>query len=419
MTNGAMPASSPRDLHFIVAATYFRPDHAGIALYSTDFADYLVGRGFRTTAVTTFPFYPSWSKRPEDRDRWFSDEKQNGMRVLRGYSYVPAKVTTAGRLLHEFTFAMFALINLVRAGRSEAIVVFAPPFLLGLSAWLWARATGARFVINIQDLPVDAAASLKMIRAGLLLRTAARLEAWIYRRADAVVTISGNMIERVRLKGVERISLVPNWIDVRAATQPVVAGSFRASHAIPTGNRLVVYAGNLGVKQGLEQFIRLAARYQQSDKVTFVIAGDGAEKNNLRSLASSVGAECLRFLPFQAHDAYRELLEDADVVYVGQRSGAGDNFFPSKLLGIMAQGKALLVAADSSSELAREVNRIGSGLVADYDDLDGIHAALDSLLTDPELVASLGAAGVKGVAGYDRSRVLDEWMSRILTGLRA
>ena len=81
-------------MKILVSAMTFAPDHSGIALYSTDFATYAAEQGHEVTVVTGFSWYPKWTKRPEDRRKLFRTDAYKGIKVLRGYLYVPKKVTT-------------------------------------------------------------------------------------------------------------------------------------------------------------------------------------------------------------------------------------------------------------------------------------------------------------------------------------
>ena len=407
-------------MNITVASINYLPDHAGIAIYSSDFPKYLSECGDSVTMVTGYPYYPQWEKRAEDRGRLLSQESCDGVQVLRGYLYVPKRPSALHRMLHEATFCLFALVNFIRAPRADAVVVFTPPFLLGLMALIATRIRGSLLVVNIQDLPLDAALALGMIRKSPFSRFMLALEEWIYRRADLVVTISQSMIRNVREKGIPeaRLMLVPNWIDVEANAVSADEGHFIGSHGGPDGRLTVAYAGNLGVKQGVDVLLRLAKRMEAAGSVRFFIIGDGADRARLQGIATELNLGNVVFLPFLEPSRYREMLADVDVVFVAQRSGAGNNFFPSKLLGLMAQQKPLLIAADPDSELAQVVTRGGFGLVSDYEDLASLESNLRRMAADPVLRASMGRNGLASVRSYDRAHVLNAWRDRILSLVR-
>lgn len=402
---------------FLVSSINFAPDHAGIGVYSTDWPVFLAEQGHDVTMVTGFPYYPQWTKRPEDARRLFARETYRGVRTLRGYLYVPRSVSALRRLWHELTFCLFAGLNVLRAGRPDAIVVFTPPFFLGmvgvLAKWLWRRP----LVINIQDLPLDAAFALDMVKRGVLTRALYALEGWMYRRADLVATISPTMLAAVEARGVrpDRLALVPNWIDVAAAAPRPGVGGFLTALPEASGRFTIAYAGNLGIKQGIDRLLHLAKALDTDADLHIFVIGDGADRERLHAINRELGCTNVTFLPFLDAADYQSMLADADVMFLAQRSGAGDNFFPSKLLGITAAGKPLLVAADEDSELARIVRETGCGLVSGYDDLEGLITHVRAMQASPALLAELGSRGAEQVRQFDRAAVLGQWLERINT----
>lgn len=371
--------------------------------------------------VTGFPYYPLWKKRKEDQRKLFQRESFKNIDVLRGYLYVPGgKLSAIRRLIHELSFCFFAAINFVRIGRPDAIVIFTPPFFLGLVAiffkWIWR----VPLVINVQDLPLDAAVALGMLKPGYLTGLLQRLENWIYRQADLVCSISPTMNENIRKKGVhsDKLKLVPNWIDVRMAEVAAQKGGFIKQHSDLADKFLVAYAGNIGMKQGIDVLLRVAKRIEATPDVHFLIIGEGSDKQHLMEIAKDLKLTNVTFLPFMNHVQYQTMLSDVDVVFVAQRSGAGNNFFPSKLLGLMARSKALLVAADADSELASVIRSSDCGLVCSYDDIDEIAKNVEKMKALGSKITEVGERGRQAATAFDRDNILCDWRSSILDLLR-
>lgn len=398
-----------------VSSINFAPDHAGIGVYSTDLPVFLSEHGDQVTMVTGFPYYPLWKKRKEDHGRLFATETYQGIRVLRGYLYIPQKVSALRRMLQEASFCLFAAVNFLRAGKPDVIVIFTPPFFLGFVAVVASKIWRCPLVINIQDLPLDAALALGMIRKSAFSSFMLTLENWIYRRAALVVTISDTMLKTVLTKGVrpEKTALVPNWIDVQKHSAKAAPGKFLSRQPEMRGRFSVAYAGNLGIKQGVELLLKLAEDVKADPRFWFFVIGDGADRPRLEGIASKMGLTNVTFLPFMSQEDYYAMLADVDLIFVAQRSGAGNNFFPSKLLGLMAQRKPLLVAADPDSELAITISQAGFGLVTDYGDVAALRRSLEVFASDKDRLAAFGDKGAQAVARFDRSAVLKSWRDRI------
>lgn len=400
----------------LVSSINYAPDHAGIAIYSTDFSVYLAEQGDQVCVVTGFPYYPQWKKRQEDMGRCFQRETYRGTEVFRGYLYVPSQVNTLKRLWHELTFCLFAFINFLRAGRPDVIILFTPPFFLGvvgvLAKWFWR----CPLVINIQDLPLDAALALGMLKSGIPARIMRDLESWIYRRANLVATISPAMLENVRARGVPDscLLLVPNWIDVESMGRVGAKGQFLSQHPQAQDKFMIAYAGNLGTKQGVDILLFLACELKTNESVHIFVIGDGVDKSRLLSLAQEMEIKNVTFLPFMPSDEYQLMLADVDIIFVAQRNNAGNNFFPSKLLGLMAQGKPLLVSADMNSELACVITEAGCGLVSPYEDISKLIINLNYLLKSRNILSEMGNKGRQAVTTFSRKKVLRAWRDRIV-----
>ncbi len=368
--------------------------------------------------VTGFSYYPSWRKLPQDHGKLFHREIYKGVQVLRGYFYVPKKVSTPKRILHELSFCLFAALNFVRAGRQDCIIIISPPLLLGLVGVAFKWLFRSRLVFHIQDLQPDAALSLGMVKHGLMIRFLSRIEKFIYTHSDHVATITEAMRSRLLDKGVpsEKLGLYYNWIDVARASKSRPAGGFRSRHPEIMGNWIVAYAGNIGVKQGADVLVKLAEAMRTIDAIHFVIAGDGADKERLKTIAARHKLSNLTFLPFLSQADYFDLLRDIQVSFIAQRRGAGNVFFPSKLLGIMAMSKPVLISADRESELSSFVRRHNCGLTADAEDIPQLAASIESLYADPVLLNKLGANARHAVEQFDRDVILERFFQRIQSG---
>ena len=399
-------------MKILVASINFFPDHSGIALYSTDLPVYFAEQGHEVSMVTGFSYYPKWEKRPEDRGRLFQSELYKGIKVLRGYLYVPKRVTTLGRIMHELSFVCFALINFFKAGRQDCIVILSPPLLLGLVGvmfkWLW----GAQLVFHIQDLQPDAALSLGMVKPGLLVRTLQHIELFIYRHSSWVATITRGMRERLLAKGVpsEKLGLYYNWINVEEASFRRSPGRFLAKYPAMKGKFLVAYAGNVGIKQGVDVLVEAAELLQYDPRFHMLIIGEGADRQRLMGIAEAKRLHNLTFLPFLSSSEYVDMLCDIQVSFVAQKEKAGNVFFPSKLLGIMAMSKPLLISAGLESELATTVSNGNFGLVVAAGDAKGVAEGIQRLESDSELCGRLGRQGRKAVEFWDRKIVLGDFL---------
>ena len=199
------------------------------------------------------------------------------------------------------------------------------------------------------------------------------------------------MLERLASKGVpeERCCLFPNWVDTSIIHPLPDASPWRAELDIPASATVVLYAGNMGEKQGLEALIEGASLLSADKDTLLVLCGDGVARERLVGLAAD--NERIRFLPLQPFERLNDLLNAADIHVLPQREGAADLVMPSKLSGMFASGRSVITTTRPETQLGQTVE--GRGLVVPPEDPQALAQAIEQLAADPELRTRLGQAG--------------------------
>src|SRR5260221_9611363 len=355
-------------MRIIVWGINYAPELTGIAPYNKALCDFL--NTFRESSgdqvvemVTAFPYYPSWKKQPEDAGKLYRTDLVDGVRVHRCWHYVPSRLNSWKRILHEGSFVLSSFLRFCFLKRPDIFIGISPPLLLGCAAWLASRLKRAPFIFHVQDLQPDAAVGLGMVKRGWFSRLLYRLEAFAYAKAERVSGISAGMLEMFRQKSVPSGKVVhfPNGVTLPDPEDQPREGAFRARHGISRDTFLYVYSGNLGVKQGLDTLVE-AARILQSrtsgeDGVPppkIVICGDGVRREALARMVREFELRNVLFLPLQPDREYLEMLADMDCCLLPQQQGTGSFFFPSKLLQALSMAKPVLAIADEGSALIRE-----------------------------------------------------------------
>lgn len=403
-------------MRVIVWGINYAPEFTGIAPHSVALCEFLNGLGYDVEMVTSFAYYPTWQKRPEDRGRLSRLDLINGVRVHRCWHFVPAKVSALKRILHEGSFVFTSTLRALALARPDVYVVVSPPLLLGVAAWFVGKLKGAPFVFHVQDMQPDAAVGLGMLKANWFTRALYGLEAFAYRHAARVSGITRGMLKTFRKKGVPEAKLIyfPNAIDLQSDTPAPERGEFRSRHGFAPDEFLAVYAGNLGVKQGLDVLLATALLLRDR-RIRLLICGDGAQREALATRAREMKLPNFSMLPLQAGRDYRALLVDADLCFITQQAGAGNSFFPSKLLGLLAEAKPVVTVAAPECELALSLGEGGFGVNVPPGRAQELAELLDALAQDPPRLAEFGAAGRRYVEQFEKSRVLKNLADELAT----
>jgi len=398
----------------IVWGINYAPEFTGIAPHSVALCEFLHANGDDVSMVTSFAYYPTWEKRPEDHGQLFRTDLVNGVPVHRCWHFVPRRVSALKRIFHEASFVFFSTWRALSLPRADVYVLVSPPLLLGVAGWFVGKVKDAPFVFHVQDMQPDAAVGLGMLKASWFTRALYWLESFAYRQAARVSGITQGMLRSFRGKGVPERKLIyfPNAIALDDAAPPPARGEFRRRHGFPEGEFLAIYAGNLGVKQGLNVLLETAPLLRDS-RIRILICGDGAQREALAQRVRELNLPNVSLLPLQAGADYRALLVDADVCFITQQAGAGNSFFPSKLLGLLAESKPVITVSAPECELALSVveGKFGANIPPGHP--RELADLLDTLAPDPTRLAEYGAAGRRYVEQFEKKRVFENFVREL------
>ncbi len=398
----------------IVGINYF-PELTGIPVYTTGMAEYLVQKGFDVIVYTAFPYYPDWLKHEGNRGKYFKKEVINNVKLRRSYVYIPNPVTTLKRIIHELSFVLSSAVNYLMGPRADLTIVVSPPLFIGLPVLLLARLKCSRVLFHVQDLQPDAAIELGMLKDRVFAGILRKIEKAIYDLADSISTISSGMLERILKKGVDREKsfLLRNWGNDDVVFPQGKDTDYRLRYSL-NGKFVVLYAGNFGVKQGLDVVVQAAEKLRHRSDIQFLMAGNGAVKTQLVQYVNFKGLSNITFLPPQPFERLSNLLATADVSIVPQRKEAKNIVLPSKLLNIMASARPVIATAEADSELGRVIDNANCGLLVEPENADELAKAVIYLKDHPEEADAFGTNG-RGymVKHLTKKQILDGFVQKI------
>lgn len=383
-----------QQLRIAIIGLNYTPEPTGNAPYTARLAEALVSAGHEVRVVTGYPHYPEW-RINSAYTGWTRHEVINEVAVKRLRHFVPQKPQALARMLMEFSFGTRAA--LANWGNADVVVLVSPALFSSALAIVRARMSPRRpaIAVWVQDIYSRGVVETKSgskLAAGAMVK----VESLILRAADGVIAIHERFQDYlVTTLGVARADtrVIRNWTHLPESPTAGIE-EMRTRLGWLRDEIIVLHAGNMGKKQGLDNVIHAARLAQdRGSTVRFVLMGDGNQRKYLESQSSDI--RNLDFVdPLPEHD-FQTALAAADILLVNELPGLRDMAVPSKLTSYFNAGVPVIAATDEGSVTASEIAASSGGIRVDAADPVSLLNAAEELGTKPELARSLGKSGLQ------------------------
>lgn len=395
-------------MRLLILGLNYAPEKVGIAVYTTGMAEALAADGHEVRVIAGQPYYPAW-RIAKGYSPWaFTLAEENGVSIARVPHYIPAYPSGAKRLLHHASFAVATLLPAIWNGitwRPDVVLTVAPSLIAAPMARSAAWLAGAHSWLHVHDFEVEAAYATGLLKGGGGLSRLARwFEATVLKSFERVSAVSPEMCRRLGDKGVppERVSVLRNWAELDAVRPMARPSVYRQEWNIET-EHVALYSGNIGNKQGAEIVLEAARLLQHRRDLSFVICGEGQNRDRLQAKAGGLGN--VKFRDLQPKERLNELMGLATVHLLPQLASAADLVLPSKLTNMLASGRPVVATAAARTGLAREVE--GCGLVVPPEDAVAFARAIERLMDDEPLwTVSAAAARTRAEERWAKATIL-------------
>lgn len=349
------------------------------------FAKELVRRGHEVEVLTGFPNYPGGKVYDGYRVKLWQREDMEGIRVNRVALYPSHNTSGVGRIANYMSFALMCLLVgpwLIR--KPDVIYVYNLVTLSRTASFLrWIY--GCKIVYDVQDLWPESVVSSGML-PGFLFGILKRWCLKAYQRADYIVAQSPGFQKALHSRGIsdKKIGIIYNWCPEDSVSPDLGNKNLAQTLGFGLDTFNVVFAGTIGVMQGLETVLLAAKLVAKSHKcVRFFLVGGGVEIKHLQDKCKEMGLDNVNFVPRQPMNAMGNIFAAADVLLVHLKK---DPLFkitiPSKTQAYMAAGKPIVMAVDGDA--ADLVEQAEAGLVCLSEDAPAMASCIADLCDLPE-----------------------------------
>ena len=172
-----------------------------------------------------------------------------------------------------------------KIGDVDVIMCESPPLFLGYSALYLKRKKKAKLIFNVSDLWPESAEKLGVVTNKWMLKLAYNLEAKLYRKSVLVTGQTQGICKSINQRFPEvKTYWLPNGVDVSYYNPSSVTSNWRKENGFQENDILFLYAGIIGLAQGLEIILSAAEKVKNGD-LTAQVPEEGLKKDEIKVLS--------------------------------------------------------------------------------------------------------------------------------------
>jgi glycosyltransferase involved in cell wall biosynthesis len=362
-------------MRVVLIADVFPPLRSSGAVQLRDLSNELVRQGHKVTVLVASP---------ELATAWQLDSL-NGVQVLRLRTPRTKDVSHARRAIGEFLMPYAMLSNLkkspLRGADWDAVVWYSPSIFLGPVVASIKRRCKCPSYLILRDIFPEWAVDMGLMSKGLPYWVFKAVASYQYSVADIIgVQTPGNLayFENAEGKSRQGVEVLHNWL----APAANVGSTIKVSETSLAGRKIFVYAGNMGIAQGMDILLDLAARLRPRDDVGFLFVGRGSDAKRLQEDAKKRQLDNVVFFDEIDPSEIPGLYAQCHVGLVALDRRHKTHNIPGKFLSYMQASLPALAIINPGNDLADLITDKRVGAVCTDYSIDSLASLSEKLLAE-------------------------------------
>ncbi|WP_347548778.1 glycosyltransferase family 4 protein [Pseudalkalibacillus hwajinpoensis] len=363
---------------------HFPPEIGAAQARAYDMSMNLVEEGCDVTVATAFPNHVPSKK-------LMQTSKHLGLNVIRTFVVQDTKKSSRRRMLNYLSFMMTSIIAGLTVKKPDVVFATTPQLFAGLSGYIVSKLKRAKFVIEVRDLWVDFAEVLNQINNKRVLKLARKLEWFLFKKADHIIVVTQGYKRYLIEKGIpeDKIDVITNGVNPHetGVLVPEEGSMIREQYGLEN-QFIILYAGNMGIAQGLKTVLEAAENLLEHPSITFVLIGEGAEKVRLQAYREEKKLTNVLILDSRAKQELHGFYAAADLCLVVLKNHPlFEITIPSKLFDCLAMNKPVLLGiGGESKEIVKSLN---AGLFFEPEDPESLAEVVVEAASNPAIMNEL------------------------------
>lgn len=405
----------------LIHSIVFAPDAVSTAYLYNDIAYNLKKNGFDVEVLSTMPHYNKIESnlgKTEFKKQLFGLYYTSNYKGIKVY-HVPQKkydsILLRGFIMIYWHFLSFLLGLRIRG--IDVIISPSPPLTIALVSIALAKLKGAKFIYNVQEIYPDFFVNQGKMKSKFVLNILKKLEKFVYKHSDSVVTIDQNFKRTLvpRMQEPEKIEIIANFVDTELYHP--IKNLVIDRQIFPDNDYLkVMYAGNIGFAQDWEPLIEVSKK-TKGMPITYFVIGDGACKSWLKDEIITFKLDNIHLIDYQARESIPHMINYADLHFIFMNKKLEKDGLPSKVYTIMACKKPILVISNKNTPLYDLLEDTGAAFLIENSSNnvnEELFSTLKNALLDRDKLIGMGENGFQLVhKDYTKEKVTEKYYKHI------
>ncbi|WP_288148492.1 glycosyltransferase family 4 protein [Bacteroides acidifaciens] len=370
-----------------------------------------VKQGAEVTVITCAPNFPQGKVYPGYKNRLYSKETIEGIRVIRVWSYIVANKGFLKRTLDFISYSVSAFI----AGlfvHTDLIIATSPQFFTALSGRALAFWKRKPWVMEVRDLWPESIKTVGAMKDNLFIRYFEWQEKRCYRSARRIIVVTDSFKKKLTERSIpsSKIAVIKNGVDRRLFT-PMPKDEQLLNELGLQGKTIIGYIGTHGMAHKLDFILECAKHIEKRQpRFHFLFLGNGAEKQHLLQLKEKLDCRNVTMLNSVPKTEVKRYISILDICLINlKKSELFTTVIPSKIFENAAMRIPILMGVDGE---AREiVETYGAGKCFEPENEKDFLDKLNQL-QDKQIYADCQEGCTRLAADFDRKhlalRMFDE-----------
>ena len=308
--------------------------------------------GDEVTVITCAPNFPQGKVYPGYKNKFWQEERIEGIRVIRVWSYI---VANKGFLKRTLDFISYSVSSFF-AGlfvKSDLIVATSPQFFTALSGRALSFWKRTPWVMEVRDLWPESIKTVGAMKDNAFIRHFEWQEKRCYKSAKKIVVVTDSFRKKLIERGIpsEKIAVVKNGVD-RSLFIPQQKDTELISKLKIDGKTVIGYIGTHGMAHKLDFIIQTASKLKDTNpEYHFLFIGNGAEKEKLLKLKVDLMCDNVTMLDSVPKAEVKNYISILDVCLINLRkSDLFTTVIPSKIFENAAMEVPILMGVEGEAK---------------------------------------------------------------------